>query len=615
MLVFPTDPIMDQIYTNNGKSWIWDGIAWKAKSASQPSTDSTQVISSDTPPENPKANTLWFNTLENKLKIYQIDTETWEDTSKYENPPNVTRKKHFEGYLEFGKEDDCLPDDKTSMYFKNLILGFYLGFYEQLNQYNQNLWTLHDMFYERNVQGLIKNEDNPLAFTVKRSNPFSARYISSTLTGKRYMEIVIDNYRPENFPVEKRTYLYHNETLALNDYFLQQNNPQPLKSISFGLVKNNAWPSKIKTMISTIPLEFGESVADLTPVLITHYTTYLPYYAEVITKSRTEFSSDSINNTYENKEIQNQGYLSNSFNLSISMGSPIKNYTIYDGPENMVTQGGDYSDSGFYVTLKSKVLKIAVDFDNNKCFLGIGDTWMSNNSELEGFIGNPTPGTNNPALMDGKYSATMIEPGGANENLAPKIYRQYSDIEKDPLYPTLFLSPLLDDLNVSFRVREGTFEMSPPPGYTAWEDSETIENTKDYLEDFDLRPPSPGDHLLWNGTKWVPSPSIEVITTERSGYLQKFNCFKDVLFRANDGVVIKKSSLVLKDEVWTLYPGDENTPVGRIITYYSTDNSGNKKEYCYKFIRDKVTGEIINEEIINSFDPNFRPGIILSSHY
>lgn len=29
IIKFPTDPVLDQVYTYNGKSWKWSGVAWK----------------------------------------------------------------------------------------------------------------------------------------------------------------------------------------------------------------------------------------------------------------------------------------------------------------------------------------------------------------------------------------------------------------------------------------------------------------------------------------------------------------------------------------------------------------------------------------------------------
>ena len=68
---FPPSPTVGQIYTSNGRSWKWSGVQWTAVAVSSPT--SAPVYISVSPPPNPVAGSLWYDSTNSNLNIYYTD--------------------------------------------------------------------------------------------------------------------------------------------------------------------------------------------------------------------------------------------------------------------------------------------------------------------------------------------------------------------------------------------------------------------------------------------------------------------------------------------------------------------------------------------------------------
>ena len=68
---FPPSPTLGQTYTSNGKTWKWNGVQWLATSATTPT--SSPVFVSVSPPPNPIAGSLWFDSNSSNLNIWYTD--------------------------------------------------------------------------------------------------------------------------------------------------------------------------------------------------------------------------------------------------------------------------------------------------------------------------------------------------------------------------------------------------------------------------------------------------------------------------------------------------------------------------------------------------------------
>lgn len=65
---FPPNPSKGETYTNNGKTWRWDGYSWVAVTVPTPA--SSPVYVSISPAPNPVEGSLWYDTLNNSLNVY-----------------------------------------------------------------------------------------------------------------------------------------------------------------------------------------------------------------------------------------------------------------------------------------------------------------------------------------------------------------------------------------------------------------------------------------------------------------------------------------------------------------------------------------------------------------
>lgn len=68
---FPPNPSTGQTYSNNGVSWQWNGVQWV--STKLPTNTTAPVYISVSPPPNPVAGSLWYDSNNATLNIYYTD--------------------------------------------------------------------------------------------------------------------------------------------------------------------------------------------------------------------------------------------------------------------------------------------------------------------------------------------------------------------------------------------------------------------------------------------------------------------------------------------------------------------------------------------------------------
>ena len=68
---FPPNPTINQTYTSNGRTWKWNGVTWQATVV--PTPTSAPVFISSSPPANPVAGSLWYDSTNSNLNIWYKD--------------------------------------------------------------------------------------------------------------------------------------------------------------------------------------------------------------------------------------------------------------------------------------------------------------------------------------------------------------------------------------------------------------------------------------------------------------------------------------------------------------------------------------------------------------
>lgn len=68
---FPPSPQLGQTYTSNGKTFKWNGVTWAATVV--PTSTSSPVYVSVSPPPNPVQGSLWYDSNNSNLNIYYVD--------------------------------------------------------------------------------------------------------------------------------------------------------------------------------------------------------------------------------------------------------------------------------------------------------------------------------------------------------------------------------------------------------------------------------------------------------------------------------------------------------------------------------------------------------------
>jgi hypothetical protein len=68
---FPPNPTLNQTYSSNGKTWKWNGVQWSATVV--PTTTSSPVYVSVSPPPNPVSGSLWYDSTNSNLNMYYVD--------------------------------------------------------------------------------------------------------------------------------------------------------------------------------------------------------------------------------------------------------------------------------------------------------------------------------------------------------------------------------------------------------------------------------------------------------------------------------------------------------------------------------------------------------------
>ena len=73
-LPLPAFPAVGQLYTNGGKTWFWNGSAWKLQTTGGTGVVATTALSSN-PPTVTESGMLWYDTTDSTLYI-RVGT-TW----------------------------------------------------------------------------------------------------------------------------------------------------------------------------------------------------------------------------------------------------------------------------------------------------------------------------------------------------------------------------------------------------------------------------------------------------------------------------------------------------------------------------------------------------------
>ena len=114
---FPSNPTLGQVYTFNGRSWKWTGVQWLAVNV--PTSTSAPVYFSAAAPKNPVQGALWYDTINETLKIWGYlngdSAPHWIDiTSQIPEPEppvlisSVTPVNAQPGFLWFDLSEDVL---------------------------------------------------------------------------------------------------------------------------------------------------------------------------------------------------------------------------------------------------------------------------------------------------------------------------------------------------------------------------------------------------------------------------------------------------------------------------------------------------------------------------
>lgn len=69
-LNFPATPALDDIHTENGTSWKWNGYSWVAQRPTVEGGSGASVTCSATAPESPTQGDVWFNTTTGVSSTY-----------------------------------------------------------------------------------------------------------------------------------------------------------------------------------------------------------------------------------------------------------------------------------------------------------------------------------------------------------------------------------------------------------------------------------------------------------------------------------------------------------------------------------------------------------------
>lgn len=68
---FPPSPTVGQVYRSNGRTFQWNGVTWT--STAVPTNTTAPVFISVSPPPNPVAGSLWYDSNNSNLNIYYKD--------------------------------------------------------------------------------------------------------------------------------------------------------------------------------------------------------------------------------------------------------------------------------------------------------------------------------------------------------------------------------------------------------------------------------------------------------------------------------------------------------------------------------------------------------------
>ena len=122
---FPPSPTRGQIYTSNGRTWQWNGVQWTTLAVSSPT--SAPVFISVSPPPNPVAGSLWYDSNNSNLSIWYTDLNggQWISVVPYPQDSITQQGGIFEGpiYAQY-----LIPNNDSAFitvgWFNDQLVGY-----------------------------------------------------------------------------------------------------------------------------------------------------------------------------------------------------------------------------------------------------------------------------------------------------------------------------------------------------------------------------------------------------------------------------------------------------------------------------------------------------------
>jgi hypothetical protein len=96
---FPPNPSVGQLYTSNGRTWLWTGTQWTAQAVTTPTL--SPVYISVSPPANPVQGSLWYDSSNSYLNIWFVDLNggAWISVTPFPQDTITQQGGTFEGAI------------------------------------------------------------------------------------------------------------------------------------------------------------------------------------------------------------------------------------------------------------------------------------------------------------------------------------------------------------------------------------------------------------------------------------------------------------------------------------------------------------------------------------
>jgi hypothetical protein len=126
-LAFPPSPTLNQTYTNNGRTYVWNGVTWSATVI--PTNKKSPVYVSASPPPNVIQGDLWYSTINSNLNIYYVDMNGGQWVSVVPYPDNSINQNGgiFDGPIYGTYEIPNTPTAFVTVGYFNQQLTAYLS--------------------------------------------------------------------------------------------------------------------------------------------------------------------------------------------------------------------------------------------------------------------------------------------------------------------------------------------------------------------------------------------------------------------------------------------------------------------------------------------------------